>query len=206
MVTSRSHQHGRSCRAYHDLTIDPARLHDVKSKNYSLLSNPLNKESPFCFLILPLISLSIMPSSDHDSITQQPFGPMPEPSMHRTLSRSDSLLPQSESPNVAPINDYDRSLYKFPWLGSESCRNLEDEENLKGRDDPGCRQPTTSDLGICRDCDSEPSQAISPDGQDEAMTAKHRPGAGDYGNEDAEKEDPNLVRTIQILLRLLRLS
>ncbi|KAL2753113.1 hypothetical protein ACRALDRAFT_1083567 [Sodiomyces alcalophilus JCM 7366] len=64
------------------------------------------------------------------SIPRKPL-PGREPSLHRTLTRSHSTLWRPWSPAVTTLPDYERSLYKYPWLGG-STEETGDHQDLEG--------------------------------------------------------------------------
>ncbi|ROT36120.1 MFS general substrate transporter [Sodiomyces alkalinus F11] len=138
------------------------------------------------------MSLTRQPTST--SISRKPVLPVPvpgrEPSLHRTLARSHSTLWRPWSPGVASLSEYERSLYKYPWLsgGGAEQAGYQDLEGTGGYS--SVPQPTTC---------SYPNDntmllpASVPEEAGQPMMQESKAGHENVGLQDDTSDDPDLV-------------
>jgi hypothetical protein len=121
------------------------------------------------------------PSTRYQSVKRKPLATGSNPSLR--IARSHSTLWRPWSPVITGGSEYERSLYKFPWLASEATYGPT-YDDLEGGLSPMPEPPSCSDDSerlINTEADNRTSQEL-----------EDKSGSGD--TEEEQCSESNLVR------------
>lgn len=163
--------------------------------SHSLLTLLLRLVLPPPLLNINYLAMSISREPTSGRIPRKPL-PGREPSLRRTLTRSHSTLWRPWSPAVASLNEYERSLYKYPWL-SGATEDTGDHQDLEG----GYYAIPENDHSYHNDNTLLLSSSVTEETERPGMHEKRGPDDNVFLQEEVS-EDPDLVTFLPLPLLL----